>query len=137
MKFLRYLLTSHVLLAIVAIQVFQQVWNLAVGEPLSGFLITLVLAWKLGCLASVADWYARWDEHAKEIQADMEGLVEWFEGLPVEDRAALTPKFEASMAHVTTLHQHVVATRDVGKNPMTLREAFPRFTRIFPRWALK
>lgn len=137
MKFLRYLLTSHVLLAIVAIQVFQQVWNQAVGEPLSGFLITLYLAWKLGCLASVADWYARWDEHAKEIKADMDDLVAWFESLPAEDRVALASQFAESMDFVTRQHQRVVATRDVGKDPMTLREAFPRFTRIFPRWALK
>jgi len=125
MRFLRYMLTSHVLLAIVAIQVFQQVWNLAVDEPLSGFLITLCLAWKLGCLASVADWYSRWDHHAKEIQADMDELVEWFEGLPAEDREALQPQFAASMAHVTTTLQKVLETRDVGKEPMTLREGLP------------
>lgn len=133
MKFLRYLFTSHVLLAAVAAQVFLQVWFLAVGEPISGFLITLWICWRLGCLASLADWYTRWDGYAKEVQADIDGLVEWFESLPAEDRIALTPKFKASMAHVTTTHQKVLETRDCASEPITFRQAFPWMF----RWASK
>lgn len=129
MKSIRYLFTWHMFLAIVAVQVFQQVWNLAVGEPLSGFILSLWICWKLGCLASLADWYDRWDHHAKEIQTDIDGLVEWFESLPADARIALTPKFEASMAHVTTAHQKVLVTRDGARGTITLRDAFPRLFR--------
>jgi hypothetical protein len=110
---IRYLFTSNVLLAAVATQVFMQVWFLAVDAPSIGFLIALWISWKLGCLASLADWFDRWDARAREVHADMVNAQQWFESMPVEDQVVLADNHREMMEMMARAHQRTLDTRDI------------------------
>jgi hypothetical protein len=133
MKTLRLILTSHMLLAVVAAQVFIQVWLRVTDWPTVGLLISVWLSWKLGCLAAHADITTVWAGHARRIKADIDDLNQWFHELPDSERMAHGLEMAHLMLALTEHHQRIVANRDRPYDPPKFLELFPNPVRYYAR----
>lgn len=124
LQVLRMLCTSHLFLCLIATQVFQQVWNLATGWPITGLLITCWLCWKLGGMAGHADMTTLWSKRERLIAADIADFQQWFESLPADQRLELGHEWAEVMMRLTSTHQKVIAMRDLPYDP-------PKFSALF------
>jgi len=133
LKTLRWFFTSHIFLALVAIQVFVQVWSRAVEMPILGLFIGLWLSWKLGCLAGWADFQQRGIDHERLVAKDIAQLQEDFEGQPEDVRLAMAPQYSRALESLTWLHQRLVERSNAPYVPTRLRDALPSPARWLAR----
>jgi hypothetical protein len=133
LKSLRWFFTSHIFLALIAVQVFVQVWSKVVDMPILGLFLTLWLSWKLGCLAGWADFQQRGIDHARLVAKDIAQLQEGFEGQPEDVRLAMAVPHSRALESLTWLHQRLVAQLNTPYVPTRLRDVLPSPTRWLAR----
>ena len=133
MKTLRAILTSNALLAIVAIQVFIQVWMLAVDAPFTGLFITMWLSWKLGTLAGYADVMQARINHARLAAKQLTDLQAGYESMPAEMRVDFGPQYIRAMAQLTHLHQLLVEQANLPMVKPKFRDMLPSPSRWLAR----
>lgn len=127
------LLASNLLLAMVAAQVFFQVWVLATGWPGVGLVLNLWISWKLGCLAGHADLAQACLLRAQVLLDHIQAKQAWFDSLPLAERVEVADDWADFLQWATKLHQReIVASQTVYENP-TIRElwewTFGQFSR--------
>jgi hypothetical protein len=132
LKTLRFFLTSHILLALVASQVFLQVWLHTVDAPLIGFLITLCICWELGCLAGYADTTTVWFERARRLAAQIDESQQQLDALP-EDEHCARSYFSEVLEHLKWAHQHALSLQDIPYQRTKFLSVFPNPARYFAR----
>lgn len=133
MKSLRYLLTSHVLLAMLAAQVFFQVWVLATGWPSVGLALNLWISWKLGCLAGHADLAQACLVRAQVLRDLIQEKQAWFDSLPLAERVEHADDWAEWVRFMISRQQYEIEkSQSEFENP-TLRElwewTFGQFSR--------
>lgn len=133
MKSLRWFFTSHIFLALVAIQVFVQVWSKVTDMPILGLVLGLWLCWKLGCLAGWADFQQRGIDHERLVAKEIELLQEDFQSQSEAERLALAVPYSRALEQLKHLHQLLVAQRDTPYVPTRLRDVLPSPTRWLAR----
>jgi len=130
---IRSFFTSHIFLALIAIQVFMQVWSRVLDMPILGLFIGLWLSWKLGCLAGWADFQQRGIDHERLVAKEIAQLQEGFEDLPADARLALAVPHAHALESLMHLHQRLVAQRNTPYVPTRLRDVLPSPTRWLAR----
>ncbi|MNF50035.1 hypothetical protein D3C84_313200 [compost metagenome] len=125
MQLLRFLLSSNALLALVAIQVFLQVWLLAVDAPFTGLFITIWLSWKLGCLAGYADVVQKLLDHAGMVAKEMAELQDEYEAMSPDMQLELGVHYTRAMIQLTHLHQLLIEQSKLPRVKPKFRDMLP------------
>lgn len=133
MKTLRWIFTSNALLAIVAIQVFIQVWMLAVDAPFTGLIISMWLSWKLGTLAGYADVVQERINHERLVAKQLTDLQAGYESMPAEMRVDFGPQYIRAMERLTHLHQRLVEQSQLPMFKLKMRDLLPSPSRWLAR----
>lgn len=133
MKTLRTIFTSNIFLAIVAIQVFAQVWSMATDMPILGMILGIWLSWKLGCMSAVADIMQRRIDAERLVAKEITELQADYDSLPAELRVGLDAKFIRAMQHLTHMHQLLVEQRNLPITKPKFRDMLPSPTRWLAR----
>lgn len=129
MKTFRWFLKSNLFLAVVAIQVFVQVWSMVVAMPILGMILGIWLSWKLGCLAGWADILQRRIDEERSVAKDLIQLQEDFDDLPEDARLALATQYSRALESMTRLHQFLVEQRNQPYVQPRIRDMLPSPTR--------
>lgn len=133
MKFLRFILTSNGLLALVAVQVFIQVWMLAVDAPFTGLIITMWLSWKLGGLAGYADVVQKLLNHAGMVATEMTELQDEYEAMPPDMQLALAVPYTKAIGQLAQLHQLLIEQSKLPRAKLKFRDMLPSPSRWLAR----
>jgi hypothetical protein len=133
LKTLRSFFTSHIFLALIAIQVFIQVWSRVLDMPILGLAIGLWLSWKLGCLAGWADIQQRWINDERLVAKEIALLQEAFKSRPEAERLAVAAQYSRAMEHLMHLHQLLVERSNTPYTPTRIRDVLPSPTRWLAR----
>lgn len=133
MKTLRAIFTSNLFLAVVAVQVFIQVWSMVVDMPILGMILGIWLSWRLGCLAGWADILQRRIDEERSVAADLIQLQADFDELPEDARLALATPYSKAVESMTRLHQFLVEQRNQPYVRPRIRDFMPSPTRWLAR----
>lgn len=133
MQLLRFLLSSNALLALVAIQVFLQVWLLAVDAPFTGLFITIWLSWKLGCLAGYADVVQKLLNHAHMVATEMTELQDEYEAMTPDMQLALAVPYTKAISQLAQLHQLLIEQSKLPHVKPKFRDMLPSPSRWLAR----
>jgi hypothetical protein len=133
LKTVRWFFTSNIFLALVAIQVFVQVWSRAVDMPILGLVLGLWLSWKLGCLAGWADFQQLGIDHKRLVAKEITLLQEDFEGQPEDVRLAMASQYNRALESLMHLHQLLVERANTPYVPTKFRDMLPSPTRWLAR----
>lgn len=125
MKTLRSFFMSNFFLALVAMQVFQQVWSLATGWNLVGALLTIGLAYWLGGMAGHADYIQRYMTIERNLARDIAQLQEEFDALPVSERLADTEDYKWRLEAMVDHHKVLVSLCQIPYIRPRIRDLFP------------
>jgi hypothetical protein len=133
LKVLRAILTSHMLLALIAVQVFVQVWMHATNMPFIGLILSIWLSWKLGGLAAWADIQQRCIDHAQLVAKELSTLQEEYDGFPPDMRLALAGPYARAVDQLTRLHQQMVKQIQTPRVKLKFRDMLPSPSRWLAR----
>ena len=125
MKSIRWFFTSNIFLALVAIQVFVQVWMMVTDMPIIGMFLSVWLSFKLGSLAGHADIVQVRLNSEREFA---ETLIEYqreFDALPADERLALAEAHAEFMQRLAPLHQILIEHCQIPYTPMKFRDMLP------------
>lgn len=113
------------LLALVAIQVFVQVWMMATDMPILGLVLCLWLSWKLGTLAGYADLMQGAVNHERLLAKEIAELQREFDDQPEDARLALAVPYTQALEQLTHLHQLLVAQCQLPMVKPKFRDMLP------------
>lgn len=127
------MLTSHMLLALVAVQVFTQVWMHAVNAPFTGIIITIWISWKLGGLAAYADQMQSAIDQERLVAQQLVEMQTYFDSLPVDAQVYCGEQYREALGRLTHLHQLLVAQCQVPLVKPKFRDVLPSPSRWLVR----
>lgn len=116
-------------LALVAIQVFVQVWVMVVDMPILGMVLALWLSFKLGGLAGYADILQVRINSEREFAGHLLQAQAEFDALPEADRLALGEAHAEFMQQLVSLHQILIGHCQIPYTPWKFRDLLPS-----PNW---
>jgi len=133
LKTVRWFFTSNIFLALVAIQVFVQVWMLVTDMPITGLFLSIWLSIKLGGLAGYADLVQVRLNSEREFAETLIEYQQEFDALPTDERLALAEAHAEFMQRLAPLHQTLIEHCQIPYTPLKFRGMLPSPTRWLAR----
>jgi hypothetical protein len=133
LKTIRWFFNSNILLAVIAIQVFVQVWIQVVDAPIIGMFLSLWLSLKLGSLAGYADILQVRLDAEREFAGHLIEYQQEFDALPADERLALAEAHAEFMQHLAPLHQMLIEHCQIPYTPLKFRDMLPSPTKWLAR----
>jgi hypothetical protein len=121
------------LLALIATQVFVQVWMHVTNLPFTGLILSAWLSWKLGGLAAWADIQQRCIDHERLVAKQLIELQEEYEGFSPAKRLALADSYARAVDQLTHLHQLLVEQCNIPRVKPKFRDLLPSPSRWLAR----
>lgn len=133
LRFIGWMLKSNFFLAMIAVQVFVQVWMMATDMPVIGLFLSIWLSWKLGGLAGYADLLQPVINQERMVARQLVELQDEYDGMPPDMRLALAEPHARVVERMTHLHQLLVEQINLPRAKLKFRDVFPSPTRWLAR----